>query len=195
MFGMRCTSRVARLAASAKSKITAIVWCCAASHGMILSFNCSDYMAIQLYPCTWEEAYALAASCMQETTNGWQTLNATPQELSNGKFQMGPASVKEVQNGTSDCYDTDFVIGEVNGDIKLYASWICFELVVFDTCSQEYGTACNWTVAWKNTSWNTLGKRGQTNICLATQSPGVQCAGSEWEDENPRHGQGRLCSS
>ena len=66
---------------------------------------------------------------MQETTNGWQTLDATPQELSNGKFQMGPASVKEVQNGTSDCYDTDFVIGEVNGDIKLYASWMCLSLL------------------------------------------------------------------
>lgn len=65
----------------------------------------------------WNEMYF---SRGKETTNGWQTLDATPQELSNGKFQMGPASVKEVQNGTSDCYDTDFVIGEVNGDIKLY---------------------------------------------------------------------------
>ena len=59
----------------------------------------------------------------QEQTNGWQAVDSTPQELSNGKFQMGPASVKEVQRGESDCYDTDFVIGEVNGDIKLFVPW------------------------------------------------------------------------
>ena len=33
---------------------------------------------------------------------------------------MGPAAVKQVKQGTSDCFDTDFVIGEVNGDIKLF---------------------------------------------------------------------------
>ena len=59
----------------------------------------------------------------EEQTNGWQAVDSTPQELSNGKFQMGPASVKEVQRGESDCYDTDFVIGEVNGDIKLFVPW------------------------------------------------------------------------
>lgn len=42
------------------------------------------------------------------------------EELSGGKFQMGPASVQEVRKGNSDCYDTDFVISEVNGDTKLY---------------------------------------------------------------------------
>ena len=79
------------------------------------------YLLVSLY-------FSRSRPCiLQETTNGWQTLDATPQELSNGKFQMGPASVKEVQNGTSDCYDTDFVIGEVNGDIKLYVSWIYFD--------------------------------------------------------------------
>ena len=34
---------------------------------------------------------------------------------------MGPAPVKEVREGKSGCYDTDFVISEVNGDTKLYA--------------------------------------------------------------------------
>eukprot|EP00434_Breviolum_minutum_P025393 symbB.v1.2.022434.t1/scaffold1980.1/size93873/12 len=65
----------------------------------------------------WNEMYF---SRGEEQTNGWQAVDSTPQELSNGKFQMGPASVKEVQRGESDCYDTDFVIGEVNGDIKLF---------------------------------------------------------------------------
>ncbi|CAE7448441.1 Tgm3 [Symbiodinium pilosum] len=52
--------------------------------------------------------------------DGWQAVDATPQEESAGRFQMGPASVNQVKQGASDCYDTDFVIGEVNGDVKLF---------------------------------------------------------------------------
>ena len=52
--------------------------------------------------------------------DGWQAVDSTPQEESGGRFQMGPAAVKQVKAGTSDCFDTDFVIGEVNGDVKLF---------------------------------------------------------------------------
>ena len=52
--------------------------------------------------------------------DGWQAVDATPQEESGGRFQMGPASVRQVKKGVSDCFDTDFVIGEVNGDVKLF---------------------------------------------------------------------------
>ncbi|CAK9029709.1 unnamed protein product [Durusdinium trenchii] len=63
----------------------------------------------------WNEMYYARGNGQE-----WQALDATPQEMSGGKFQMGPASVPEVRHGKSDCYDTDFVIGEVNGDTKLY---------------------------------------------------------------------------
>ncbi|XP_068710899.1 protein-glutamine gamma-glutamyltransferase K-like [Montipora foliosa] len=50
--------------------------------------------------------------------NGWQIHDATPQELSNGVFRCGPASVNAVKNGEVFLpYDTGFVFAEVNGDI------------------------------------------------------------------------------
>ena len=47
--------------------------------------------------------------------------DATPQEYSNGKYQMGPASVALVSsNANEKCFDTQFVTSEVNADVKLY---------------------------------------------------------------------------
>eukprot|EP00457_Paulinella_chromatophora_P001064 gb/GEZN01001066.1/.p1 GENE.gb/GEZN01001066.1/~~gb/GEZN01001066.1/.p1 ORF type:complete len:904 (+),score=100.10 gb/GEZN01001066.1/:202-2913(+) len=51
--------------------------------------------------------------------SGWQAIDATPQELSNGKMQLGPASQRSIQAhawGTS--YDVSFVVGEVSGGIE-----------------------------------------------------------------------------
>lgn len=52
--------------------------------------------------------------------DGWQVLDATPQERSSGLFQLGPAPVTAIKHGISLKYDTDFVIGEVNADVILY---------------------------------------------------------------------------
>ncbi|CAE7939985.1 TGM3 [Symbiodinium sp. KB8] len=65
----------------------------------------------------WNEMYFART---EPGADGWQAVDATPQEESGGRFQMGPAAVKQVKQGTSDCFDTDFVIGEVNGDVKLF---------------------------------------------------------------------------
>lgn len=49
---------------------------------------------------------------------GWQVIDATPQELSEGSYRLGPASVRAVQKGeVSLAYDTRFVIAEVSADI------------------------------------------------------------------------------
>ncbi|XP_068710893.1 protein-glutamine gamma-glutamyltransferase K-like [Montipora foliosa] len=49
--------------------------------------------------------------------DGWQALDATPQEKSHGVFRCGPASVRSVKQGEVYLpYDTSFVFGEVNGD-------------------------------------------------------------------------------
>ncbi|GBL83080.1 Hemocyte protein-glutamine gamma-glutamyltransferase [Araneus ventricosus] len=49
---------------------------------------------------------------------GWQAIDATPQETSEGAFQAGPASVVAIRRGEiSHLYDAPFVFAEVNADI------------------------------------------------------------------------------
>ena len=50
--------------------------------------------------------------------DGWQALDATPQERSSGVFQCGPAPVTAIKKGeTFIGYDTSFLFGEVLLDI------------------------------------------------------------------------------
>ncbi|XP_053305334.1 protein-glutamine gamma-glutamyltransferase 5-like [Spea bombifrons] len=54
--------------------------------------------------------------------NGWQVLDATPQERSNGIFCCGPTSVKAIKEGAVHLdYDGSFVFAEVNADV---ISWL-----------------------------------------------------------------------
>uniref|UniRef100_A0A673UMJ4 protein-glutamine gamma-glutamyltransferase n=1 Tax=Suricata suricatta TaxID=37032 RepID=A0A673UMJ4_SURSU len=49
--------------------------------------------------------------------NGWQVLDATPQERSQGVFQCGPASVTAIREGDVNLdFDMPFVFAEVNAD-------------------------------------------------------------------------------
>ena len=48
---------------------------------------------------------------------GWQAVDATPQEVSGGAYQCGPASVAGIRLGLSLPFDSDFLIGEVNADV------------------------------------------------------------------------------
>ncbi|XP_075427935.1 protein-glutamine gamma-glutamyltransferase E-like [Ascaphus truei] len=49
--------------------------------------------------------------------NGWQILDATPQEQSDGIFRVGPTSQKAIKEGDVNLnYDGRFVFAEVNGD-------------------------------------------------------------------------------
>ncbi|XP_075136657.1 protein-glutamine gamma-glutamyltransferase 5-like [Leptodactylus fuscus] len=50
--------------------------------------------------------------------NGWQALDATPQETSDGIFCCGPAPVKAIKEGDIHLkYDCPFIFAEVNADI------------------------------------------------------------------------------
>ncbi|XP_073514481.1 protein-glutamine gamma-glutamyltransferase Z-like isoform X2 [Phyllobates terribilis] len=50
--------------------------------------------------------------------NGWQALDATPQETSNGIFCCGPAPVKAIKEGDIHLkYDCPFIFAEVNADV------------------------------------------------------------------------------
>ncbi|EGB07359.1 hypothetical protein AURANDRAFT_5918, partial [Aureococcus anophagefferens] len=69
-------------------------------------------------------ALSLRSSC----ANGWQAVDATPQEESAGGgfqplealYRMGPASVALVKRGYGGDYDSEFVVSEVNADINLW---------------------------------------------------------------------------
>nr|XP_056700937.1 protein-glutamine gamma-glutamyltransferase E-like [Euleptes europaea] len=64
----------------------------------------------------WNESWFLRAD-LAPAFNGWQILDATPQERSSGLFQCGPASLIAIKEGDVDLrYDSPFVFAEVNAD-------------------------------------------------------------------------------
>jgi len=67
----------------------------------------------------WNEVW-MARPDLNVLDRSWQVIDATPQELSEGQFKCGPASVTAVKNGDIRApYDTAFVYSEVNAD-KVY---------------------------------------------------------------------------
>ncbi|XP_078689081.1 protein-glutamine gamma-glutamyltransferase K-like [Branchiostoma floridae x Branchiostoma belcheri] len=67
----------------------------------------------------WNEAW-MARPELPDGYGGWQVVDATPQETSDGIFQCGPCPVVAVKNGTVYLpHDTMFVFAEVNAD-KVY---------------------------------------------------------------------------
>ncbi|KAL3978523.1 fibroblast growth factor [Sarotherodon galilaeus] len=55
--------------------------------------------------------------------DGWQVVDPTPQEKSDGAYCCGPAPVKAILNGETDLkYDVPFVYAEVNADC---IDWLC----------------------------------------------------------------------
>ncbi|XP_018414793.1 PREDICTED: protein-glutamine gamma-glutamyltransferase 5-like isoform X1 [Nanorana parkeri] len=65
----------------------------------------------------WNECW-MARKDLRPGYDGWQVLDATPQEISGGTYCCGPAPVKAIKEGDMDVdYDIPFVFAEVNGDI------------------------------------------------------------------------------
>uniref|UniRef100_A0ABM5G4P5 Protein-glutamine gamma-glutamyltransferase E-like n=1 Tax=Pogona vitticeps TaxID=103695 RepID=A0ABM5G4P5_9SAUR len=70
--------------------------------------------------------------------SGWQVIDSTPQERSQGIYQCGPASVVAIKQGDVRMnYDSGFIYSEVNADI---CRWVCYsngkrERVYCDTAS------------------------------------------------------------
>ncbi|XP_010971092.2 protein-glutamine gamma-glutamyltransferase E [Camelus dromedarius] len=64
----------------------------------------------------WNEAWFVRTD-LGPSYNGWQVLDATPQERSQGVFQCGPASVIALREGNVDWdFDMPFIFAEVNAD-------------------------------------------------------------------------------
>uniref|UniRef100_A0A8D2KX64 protein-glutamine gamma-glutamyltransferase n=1 Tax=Varanus komodoensis TaxID=61221 RepID=A0A8D2KX64_VARKO len=66
----------------------------------------------------WNESWFVRAD-LGAAYGGWQVIDSTPQEKSQGIYQCGPASVVSVKHGdVRTNYDVVFVYGEVNSDIN-----------------------------------------------------------------------------
>ncbi|XP_059115525.1 protein-glutamine gamma-glutamyltransferase 5 isoform X2 [Peromyscus eremicus] len=71
----------------------------------------------------WNECW-MARRDLPPGHGGWQVLDATPQETSNGLYCCGPASVKAIKEGEVDLnYDTRFAFSMVNADCM---SWLVY---------------------------------------------------------------------
>jgi transglutaminase 1 len=69
----------------------------------------------------WNDAWLARRDLKSDVYTGWQAVDATPQERSGGKYQMGPVPLVAVKNGESGInYDLEFVYSEVNADEKYY---------------------------------------------------------------------------
>ncbi|KAI4886316.1 hypothetical protein NFI96_016736 [Prochilodus magdalenae] len=71
------------------------------------------------YHC-WNECY-MSRPDLPDGFGGWQVVDATPQETSDGMYRCGPASVAAIKHGQV-CYpfDAPFVFAEVNSDVVFY---------------------------------------------------------------------------
>ncbi|XP_072259861.1 protein-glutamine gamma-glutamyltransferase 5-like isoform X2 [Pyxicephalus adspersus] len=65
----------------------------------------------------WNECW-MARRDLRPGYDGWQVVDATPQEISGGTYCCGPAPVKAIKEGDMEVdFDIPFVYAEVNGDI------------------------------------------------------------------------------
>ncbi|KPP75236.1 protein-glutamine gamma-glutamyltransferase 2-like [Scleropages formosus] len=92
---------------------------------MIWNFHC------------WVESW-MSRDDLLEGYDGWQVLDPTPQERSDGVFCCGPCPVKAIKEGEVEVkYDTAFVFSEVNADL---ACWIIHEDGQRTQASLHHGT-------------------------------------------------------
>lgn len=71
------------------------------------------------YHC-WNECF-MTRPDLPAGFGGWQAVDATPQETSDGMYRCGPASVQAIKHGqTCFPFDAAFVFAEVNSDVVFY---------------------------------------------------------------------------
>ncbi|XP_071792486.1 protein-glutamine gamma-glutamyltransferase K-like [Asterias amurensis] len=90
---------------------------------------------------------------------GWQAVDATPQETSEGIFCTGPCSVKAIKDGhVYYPYDAKFVFAEVNGDI---VNW-----EVKSSGDEFIRLRVKYHVVGRNISTKEVGKKGRRDLTL-----------------------------
>ncbi|XP_077100210.1 coagulation factor XIII A chain-like [Siphateles boraxobius] len=70
----------------------------------------------------WNEVY-MKRPDLPEKFSGWQVIDSTPQETSDGFYRCGPTSVNAIKEGElSYPFDAKFVFAELNSDVIYYQS-------------------------------------------------------------------------
>ncbi|XP_010567674.1 PREDICTED: protein-glutamine gamma-glutamyltransferase 2 isoform X3 [Haliaeetus leucocephalus] len=119
------------------------------SKDMIWNFHC------------WVESW-MARPDLAAGYDGWQALDPTPQEKSEGVFCCGPAPVKAIKEGDLQLkYDIPFVFAEVNADVVYW--------VVQRDGSRKKSTHSS--VVGKNISTKTVGKDSREDITHTYKYP------------------------
>uniref|UniRef100_A0A8C1P522 protein-glutamine gamma-glutamyltransferase n=1 Tax=Cyprinus carpio TaxID=7962 RepID=A0A8C1P522_CYPCA len=71
---------------------------------------------------SWNEVY-MKRSDLPEKFSGWQVIDCTPQETSDGLYRCGPTSVNAIRDGElSYPFDARFVFAELNSDVVYHQS-------------------------------------------------------------------------
>ncbi|XP_016375137.1 coagulation factor XIII A chain-like [Sinocyclocheilus rhinocerous] len=71
---------------------------------------------------SWNEVY-MRRPDLPEKYSGWQVVDSTPQETSDGLYRCGPTSVNAIKDGElSYPFDARFVFAELNSDVIYYQS-------------------------------------------------------------------------
>jgi len=68
----------------------------------------------------WNDAWMARPDLVDPKFGGWQAIDATPQEQSEGAYQCGPCPLNAIKSGFKVDYDWTFIYGEVNADICQY---------------------------------------------------------------------------
>ncbi|KAJ8354722.1 hypothetical protein SKAU_G00222890 [Synaphobranchus kaupii] len=101
---------------------------------------------------------------LPEGYDGWQALDSTPQEKSNGIFQCGPCPLKAIKQGLVYLvYDTTFLFAEVNADRVLWKVESPGEAVTMVKKQRQ--------VVGKNISTKAVGKDDREDITLLYKFP------------------------
>ncbi|CAN8191076.1 unnamed protein product [Coccothraustes coccothraustes] len=110
----------------------------------------------------WNESWFIRPD-LGRAYNGWQVLDATPQEQSRGIFQCGPASVLAIKEGEVNLdYDTLFVYSEVNAD--------CNRWIVYNDGSKRR-VYCDTEIIGRSISTKAVGSNGRVDITANYKYP------------------------
>ncbi|NXV78682.1 TGM2 glutamyltransferase, partial [Atlantisia rogersi] len=119
------------------------------SRDMIWNFHC------------WVESW-MARPDLAPGYDGWQALDPTPQEKSEGVFCCGPAPVKAIKEGDLQLkYDIPFIFAEVNADVVYW--------VVHQDGTEKKSTHSS--VVGKNISTKSVGRDSREDITHTYKYP------------------------
>jgi hypothetical protein len=92
---------------------------------------------------------------------GWNAVDGTPQEPSGGAYQLGPAPHASIKGDLGGLYDVDFVVAEVDADIKYW----------YDLLGVYVLWQTNTTLIGRNITTKAVGGSAATDITSAYKTP------------------------